>query len=243
MFDELRKRGFDVTAQSHAQALLKIDFPFAEPEITDALTSFYIDILELVKGGGGEAPFTKRLRLDFSRKNWLKHNFEIKKLVDGAEKVSTSHEIDHVRKSENGTIALEIEWNNKDPFYDRDLENFKRLHAETAISIGVIVTRGSELQHEMSALITKFADERNVQSYEDLKHYGVSPTDRQRSMVKRKMEKAGLDFRTAWVSAFCSDKFGQATTHWRKLEDRISRGVGNPCPLLLIGLPASVVRF
>jgi hypothetical protein len=27
------------------------------------------------------------------------------------------------------------------------------------------------------------------------------------------------------------------------LEDRIRRGVGNPCPLVLIGLPAGIVRF
>ena len=32
-----------------------------------------------------------------------------------------------------------------------------------------------------------------------------------------------------------------ATTHWRKLADRVNRGVGNPCPLLLLGLPASAV--
>jgi hypothetical protein len=25
--------------------------------------------------------------------------------------------------------------------------------------------------------------------------------------------------------------------------DRVRRGVGNPCPLLLIGLPASIVTF
>jgi hypothetical protein len=31
-----------------------------------------------------------------------------------------------------GVLALEIEWNN--PFFDRDLENFKRLHANGAIS-------------------------------------------------------------------------------------------------------------
>ena len=50
---------------------------------------------------------------------------------------SVSHEIDHVRTFESGArIALEIEWNNKDPFYDRDLENFKRLHADGAISAG-----------------------------------------------------------------------------------------------------------
>jgi hypothetical protein len=40
-----------------------------------------------------------------------------------------------------------------------------------------------------------------------------------------------------------ADKFGEATTHWKKLEDRVHRGVGNPCPLLLIGLPDSIVKF
>ncbi|HSV23752.1 MAG TPA: BglII/BstYI family type II restriction endonuclease [Xanthobacteraceae bacterium] len=39
-------------------------------------------------------------------------------------------------------MALEIEWNNKDSFFDRDLENFKRLHADGAISVGIIVMRG-----------------------------------------------------------------------------------------------------
>jgi hypothetical protein len=52
-----------------------------------------------------------------------------------------------------------------------------------------------------------------------------------------------LPFAEAFTDKFVSDKFGQATTHWRKLTDRVNRGVGNPCPLLLIGLPASIVSF
>jgi len=43
-------------------------------------------------------------------------------------------------------VALEIEWNNKDPFYDRDLNNFRLLFDLRAISVGVIITRCSELQ-------------------------------------------------------------------------------------------------
>ena len=52
-----------------------------------------------------------------------------------------------------------------------------------------------------------------------------------------------MTFQEAFVDSFVSDKFGEATTHWRKLEDRVRRGVGNPCPLLLIGLPDSIVTF
>jgi hypothetical protein len=43
-------------------------------------------------------------------------------------------------------IAVEMEWNNKDPFYDRDLLNYQALHREGALGVGVIVTRGPALQ-------------------------------------------------------------------------------------------------
>jgi len=39
-----------------------------------------------------------------------------------------------------------MEWNNKDPFFDRDLSNFAALHREGVVALGVIVTRGSGLQ-------------------------------------------------------------------------------------------------
>jgi hypothetical protein len=71
----------------------------------------------------------------------------------------------------------------------------------------------------------------------------IEPTSRQKNAVELRMKAAGIGFPEAWSFVFCSDKFGQATTHWRKLEDRVRRGVGNPCPLLLIGIPASVIEF
>ncbi|WP_220452332.1 BglII/BstYI family type II restriction endonuclease [Calidithermus roseus] len=39
-----------------------------------------------------------------------------------------------------------MEWNNKDPFFDRDLNNFRLLFELRAISVGVIITRCDELQ-------------------------------------------------------------------------------------------------
>lgn len=50
-------------------------------------------------------------------------------------------------------VAVEMEWNNKDPFFDRDLINFQALHREGAIAVGVIVTRGPELQDLISGII------------------------------------------------------------------------------------------
>jgi hypothetical protein len=44
-------------------------------------------------------------------------------------------------------VALEVEWNNKDPFFDRDLNNFRLLFELRAIDVGVIITRSAELQN------------------------------------------------------------------------------------------------
>lgn len=49
-------------------------------------------------------------------------------------------------------MALEVEWNNKDPFFDRDLNNFRLLFELRAIDVGVIITRSSELQAIFNAL-------------------------------------------------------------------------------------------
>jgi hypothetical protein len=43
-------------------------------------------------------------------------------------------------------VAIEIEWNNKDPFFDRDLNNFRLLFDLRAVSVGVIITRTDALQ-------------------------------------------------------------------------------------------------
>ena len=156
------------------------------------------------------------------------------------------HEVDHVRTVPLvGTIGCEIEWNNKDPFFDRDLENFKRLHAEGAISVGVIITRGFSLQASMWNLVRRFAKERDIRDFESLSAVGVTPTPKQVRNIKQRVERARdpIGFGDAWTDNFVSNKFGAATTHWEKLQARVARGVGNPCPLLHVGLPASIVVF
>lgn len=241
----LSEKGFQVEFHGHAKAILSVDFPEALADLQAALTNLSIPIEEIIAGGGGEAKGTQRLRKALNARNWVKTSFEIKKTIKNRERESISHEIDHVREFSLGTIALEIEWNNKDPFFDRDLENFKRLHADGAISVGIIVTRGRSLQESMRRLVRKFVDEQKIDSFLDLKQWGYEPTSRQRRAVDSRMIKKNksLTFREAFVEKFVSDKFGEATTHWRKLDDRVHRGVGNPCPLLLIGLPDNVITF
>jgi hypothetical protein len=250
MFEALKEKGFNVLALHHAEAIISKDMPEAEVDIERALLSLDIPIVEIVAGGGGEARLTQRLRRGLAEKDWRKRNIQVRKLVKWGdnererEVAALSHEIDHVKSfgSEEFVFALEIEWNNKDPFFDRDLENFKRLHAEGAVSVGGLITRGDSLQAEMRNLLRRFADDHSIDDLDHLDAFGYSPTRRQRNMILVRAERTG-DFRQAWVDAFVSDKFGEATTHWRKLQDRVLRGVGNPCPLVLIGIPAATVSF
>ena len=245
IFGALVARGFQIEFYSHATAILAVDFPDAIAELESALLNVTIPIEEIIAGGGGEAKGTQRLRRALNALNWVKTKFTIKKIVNERERESISHEIDHVREFPAGTVALEIEWNNKDPFFDRDLENFKHLHVDGAISVGIVVTRGRSLHSNMRSLVRRFVDERQIQALDDLKQWGYEATSRQRRAIEARItrKKNPLTFREALVDKFVSDKFGEATTHWRKLEDRVHRGVGNPCPLVLIGLPDTVVTF
>lgn len=224
----------------HAEAILTHDMPSAASELEEVLSEAQLPVEELVRGGGGEGQLTQRLRRSLNDdRGWRKHNFEIKRIVDGVERESISHEIDHVKHFPAGTFALEIEWNNKDPFFDRDLENFKRLHADGVISIGGIITRGETLQNALKEIISSFATKNEIRDVSALTEY-YSPTARQIKNIENAADRAN-SFPDGWAKSFVSDKFGEATTHWRKLMDRVDRGVGNPCPLVLIGIPDRIV--
>ena len=243
MLEALEAAGFDILVSNHGAAILTQDFSDELAELQDALLGLRIPAEERVASGGGEAPSTQRLRRALADKGWLKHNFVLETKIDGVVRESVSHEIDHIRRAESGTIALEIEWNNKDPFFDRDLENFQRLHAISAISIGIVVTRGAALQSSMYEIVRDFIAAGGYSTEQELIALGMKArTARQRLMVRDKLD-AGEPFSAAFARPFVNDKFGEATTHWRKLADRVKRGVGNPCPLLLLGLPRNIVGF
>ena len=241
MLDPLKNAGFDVLARNHAEAILAHDFPRELDLLVRVLSEFRISLEEIITGGGGEAGPTQRLRHELSDLNWRKHNFAVGITVDGRERAGVSHEVDHVKFAEAGALALEIEWNNKDPFFDRDLENFQRLHALSAISVGIVVTRGSSMQDAFLNRISGWMSAQGLKSEDDLDRLGIGTrTAAQRRAVADQAAR-GVPFAEAFARKFVADKFGQATTHWAKLEDRVLRGVGNPCPLLLIGLPDGLV--
>jgi len=94
------------------------------------------------KGGGNKTKLAKWIDAEFSKRGWVEKKFDTKISVDDAEIESPTHSVDCFKNK----IALELEWNNKDPFYDRDLNNFRLLFDLRVISVGIIITRADELK-------------------------------------------------------------------------------------------------
>ena len=55
---------------------------------------------------------------------WEEKKFQVIISIDDLHDDPPTHQIDCFQNR----IGLKIEWNNKDPFYDRDLNNFRFLH-------------------------------------------------------------------------------------------------------------------
>lgn len=139
---------FEVHEWKHACAILHQDFPAEWTDICAVLEQFRLKRSQLVKGGGSKSDVSRSIDSFLYQRGWGEVKFLTKIVVDGVETDSPTHKVDCFKNR----IALEIEWNNKDPFYDRDLNNFRLLFDLRAISVGVIVTRCDELQGLVASL-------------------------------------------------------------------------------------------
>jgi len=133
---------YEVKEWKHASAILANDFPSEWRDIIEVLTNFRLLERHLQKGGGNKSDISDSLDGEFYKRGWREKNFRTKVVVDEKEMESPTHKVDCYKNR----IALEVEWNNKDPFFDRDLNNFRLLFELRAISVGVIITRCDELQ-------------------------------------------------------------------------------------------------
>ncbi len=133
---------YEIHEWKHASAILETDYPNEWKDIIDVLSSFKLTRKNIIAPGGGKSDIAKKIDSGFSSRGWIEKGFDTKVVVDQQELNSPTHKIDCYKNR----VAVEIEWNNKDPFYDRDLNNFRLLFELRAISVGVIITRCDELQ-------------------------------------------------------------------------------------------------
>ncbi len=139
---------YEVHEWKHACAILHQDFPAEWADLVALLTEFRLYRSQLVAAGGSKSTISKSIDAFLYSRGWIERKFETKIVVDGIEIESPTHKVDCFKNR----VALEIEWNNKDPFYDRDLNNFRLLFDLRAISVGVIITRCDELQDIVAGL-------------------------------------------------------------------------------------------
>lgn len=139
--DFVRKH-YEVHEWRHASAILASDYPAEWRDILDVLGAFRLRKSWIATGGGSKSKVSGFIDDFLYERGWIEKKFETGVLLDGVRLDSPTHQIDCYRNK----VALEIEWNNKDPFFDRDLNNFRLLFDLRAVSVGVIVTRCDDLQ-------------------------------------------------------------------------------------------------
>jgi hypothetical protein len=133
---------YEVHEWKHACAILKNDFEREWQDIIEVLTGFRLYRTAITTPGGRKSSIAELLDSGFYGRDWIEKKFDTKVVVDESEHISPTHKVDCYKNR----VALEVEWNNKDPFFDRDLNNFRLLFDLRAISVGVIITRCDDLQ-------------------------------------------------------------------------------------------------
>lgn len=140
--------GYHVREWRNATGILTTACSTEWAEIVDVLSKFRLLRSDIETAGGARSPISKGLDGAFYAFGWEEKQFKTSIKVDEQTYESPTHKVD----CSKGRVALELEWNNKDPFFDRDLNNFRLLFDLCAIDVGIIVTRSTELQRIFRAL-------------------------------------------------------------------------------------------
>ena len=134
-------------------------------DLAEILGAFRLKRSDLVaKGRGNKSAIAKAIDSEFYDRGWIEHTFQTSILVDEDRSDTPTHAVDCFR----GKVALELEWNNKDPFFDRDLNNFRLLYDLRIADVGILVTRSTGLQKWLKA--------RHAELGKRPETYGVSTT-------------------------------------------------------------------
>ncbi|MFC2032476.1 BglII/BstYI family type II restriction endonuclease [Chloroflexota bacterium] len=136
------RENYEIHEWRHACAILHNDFIYEFNDITTLLEQFRLKKSWITVGGGSKSKVSNAIDSFLISRGWAEKKFSTSIKVDQRLRETPTHKIDCYKNR----VALEIEWNNKDPFFDRDLNNFRLLFELHAISIGIIITRCDELQ-------------------------------------------------------------------------------------------------
>jgi hypothetical protein len=142
LFPKAIHRKFEIVESHHASSILFTDFRPEWDDLVSMLKQFTLRRTDILTPGGGKSPISRGINGFFYNRKWKEHEFRIEVKADEAVTLTPTHHVDYFRNR----IAIETEWNNKDPFFDRDLTTFRLLFELNVLSVGAIITRASELQ-------------------------------------------------------------------------------------------------
>lgn len=138
------RENYEVHEWKHSCAILKEDFPEEWEDIISVLHEFRLYKSWITNPGGRKSQISESIDSYLYQRGWVEKEFNTQVVVDEHTMDTPTHKVDCFKNR----VALEIEWNNKDPFYDRDLNNFRLLFDLRAISVGVIITRCDALSYK-----------------------------------------------------------------------------------------------
>lgn len=133
---------YEIHEWRNATRVLQTAHPEEWTEIMQALRSFRFKASDVLAPGKNKSELAKGLDSFLLKYGWKEQQFRTAIKVDEAVRESPTHKVDCYKNR----VALEVEWNNKDPFFDRDLNNFRLLFDLNVIDVGLIITRCSDLQ-------------------------------------------------------------------------------------------------
>jgi len=148
---------FDFCEVRNAAAILASTNPNEWHEIQQVLTWFQLTQEDVFGEGGNRSDLATRVDERFREMGWregrvdtlIKLAVKISPYAKGGEKVAVIRETEVANqgyKVDNfkGRIALDVEWNAKDGYLDRDLAAYRSLYEYALIDAAVIITRTQE---------------------------------------------------------------------------------------------------
>src|SRR3989337_859838 len=114
---------YEIHEWRHASAIMEKDFPSEWEDVVQVLSNFRLRRSAILTPGGGKSPIAIDIDHTFYSMGWIEKSFDTRVMVDDRQMISPTHKVDLYKNN----IAIETEWNNKDPFFDRDLNNYRLL--------------------------------------------------------------------------------------------------------------------
>ncbi len=145
------KERFECRQWRNALAVLQGAFPAEWADLVEVLETFKLCKSAITSSGGNKSTIASAIDSHFAKLGWQETGFETRVTVRQMPAVGAYSEISYESPThkvdcfKNG-VGVEVEWNNKDTFFDRDLNNFRLLHDLRVLGVGVIITRGDGIR-------------------------------------------------------------------------------------------------